>query len=256
VPEGDTIHLLAQRLARALVGKEVRSASAHTLDAASLVGRTIASVESRGKNLLVRFDDGRTLHVHLRMLGRLGVQRGPVRGSPQIRIDVDGATIVGRRIPVLRLLSPDGERRSPDLARLGPDLLASDFDETEALRRLRALGARPIGDALIVQSAVAGIGNIYKSEVLFLERVDPRTRVRDLDDATLLALLRRARTLLAINAKRGGPRRTRSSLAGPSLWVYDRTGKRCLVCGAAVARITQGSPGAPRSTYYCQACQR
>ncbi len=256
MPEGDSIKRLATRLSRALVGREVRAATAQSLDVASLVGRTVTAVESRGKNLLVRFDDGRALHVHLRMLGRLHVQQERARGAPQIALDAGGAVVVGRRIPVLRLLSPDAERRSPDLARLGPDLLAPDFDEAEALARLRALATRAIGDALLVQSAVAGIGNVYKSEVLFLERVDPRTCVRDLDDEELLALLRRARTLLTLNAKRGGPRRTRSSLAGPHVWVYDRAGKRCLVCSAPIARLVQGSTGAPRSTYHCPACQR
>jgi endonuclease-8 len=273
VPEGDTIARLARRLARALVGKEVRRASLP-----ALVGRSVAAVDARGKNLLVRFDDGRVLHVHLRMVGRVRVAReapeprlGRDARRGALHLAVDGAVVTGWRIPVLRLLSAsEGRRallsrasaapavRTSDLASLGPDVAAAAFDEAEALRRLRALGPQPVADALVVQRAVAGIGNVYKSEVLFLERVDPRTRVRELDDARLLGLVRRARALLLANLRGRGPRRTRASLtgAGPRLWVYGRAGERCLACGAAIARLSQGLPGAPRSTYHCPSCQR
>jgi endonuclease-8 len=258
MPEGDTIKILAARLARVLVGKEVRAFESHVIAddvARTVVGKRVSAVEARGKNLLVRFDDGRALHVHLRMLGRIRVDPSVkyMRFRPQLLLSVDGAVVTGRRIPVLRLLSGEAaERRAPDLATLGPDLLADDFDEAEALRRLRSLGARPIAEALLVQSALAGIGNVYKSETLFMERVDPRTPVRELDDARLTALVRRARSLLKLNTKLRGPRRTRSSLAGPRVWVYDRAGRACLVCKTPIARIHQGG----RSTYHCPTCQR
>jgi len=229
--------------------------------AATLVTRAITAVESRGKNLLVYFDDGRALHIHLRMLGRLGIERPrsaiyrPRVTPHQLRLEVPGAVVVGDRIPVLRLLRAERLRRAPDLAGLGPDLLAPEIDLGECLRRLRALGAaRPVGEALMIQRAVAGIGNVYKSETLFLEGIDPRALLRDLDDAVILSLLRRARALLQANVGRG-PRVTRRALRGPRLWVYGRRGLACLRCGSAVAMTRQGAPPG-RSTYHCPGCQR
>lgn len=272
MPEGDSIHRLARRLS-VLVGTEVTAFESHVVadgEAKTLIGHTIAAVESRGKNLLVRFDDGRSLHVHLRMLGRVRMEparlaasraayrarAGWVRRTPhQLRLEAGGFVVTGSRIPVLRLLrSADAERRAPDLARLGPDLLAPDFDEDEAVRRLRGMGRREIGDALLVQRAVAGVGNVYKSEALFLERVPPRARVRDLDDATLRRLLRRTRTLMSRNAGSDGPRTTRSALAGSKLWIYGHGGEPCLRCGTTVASFRQGAPPG-RWTYHCPRCQ-
>jgi endonuclease-8 len=154
MPEGDSIKLLATRLARVLVGKEVRKVITQALAADSLVGRTIVGVDARGKNLLVRFDDGRALHIHLRMLGRVRIDTRATytRFTPQIRLEVDGAVVTGRRIPVLRILSStNAEKRAIDI---GPDLLAEDFDEAEAIRRLRKLGAKEIGEALLAQHAL------------------------------------------------------------------------------------------------------
>jgi endonuclease-8 len=274
MPEGDTIRRLAARLASVLVGKEVRGAAAYALAGAStLVGRTVTGVEAIGKNLLVRLDDGRALHIHLRMVGRVRVDRcrdtrrsaapQAATKTPQLRLEVDGAVVTASRVPVLRLLAPGAERRAPELAGLGPDLCADDFDEAEAVRRLRGLGRRAptIAEAILVQRALAGIGNVFKSETLFLERVDPRTRVCDIDDERLVAIVRRARSLLHKNAgvglgPRSAPRRTRPSLAGPRVWVYDRAGRPCLACGAIIERIRQGPPGAARSTYHCPRCQR
>jgi endonuclease-8 len=282
MPEGDTIFRLAARLSRAIGGKEVRAFRAHTIDdaaARTVVGRAVAAVEARGKNLLVRFDDGRALHVHLRMLGRVRIEparlaasraayraaagRARARGGsagPQLVLEVDGVVVTGRRLPVLRLLAPGAERRAPELSRLGPDLLSDAFDEREAVARLRAAGARglAIAEALLVQRALAGIGNVYKSEALFLERLDPRTPVARLDDAALLSVVRRARALLRANAGGSAPRRTRASLAGPRLWVYGRAGAPCLACGAPIERLRErpGVRSAPRSTYRCPSCQR
>jgi endonuclease VIII len=259
MPEGDTLHRLALRLERVLAGRLVRSFCAHDVlgaTAKTLEGRAVTRVEARGKNLLVYFDDGRVLHVHLRMLGRIRIEAPNVRAAgaaPALELAVDGAVVVGTQIPIVRLLRPAQLARAPDLVSLGPDLLGKTFDLEEAIARLRALGGRAIGDALLVQSAVAGIGNVYKSEILFLEQVSPEEQVAELDVATLRRLLLRAQSLLAQNLGRG-PRRTRSALAGPRLWVYGRRGKACLRCGAAVAMIRQG-PAPGRSTYHCPQCQ-
>lgn len=262
MPEGDSIHTLARRLERILVGKAVRAFEGHPFDAAvarSLVGRKVVAVEAKGKNLLVSFDDGRSLHVHLRMLGRIRVERprsafyAPRRARPQLRIAVDGGAIVGSRIPVLRLLSTEERARAPELARLGPDLASPAFDVDEGLRLLRKEGGREIGDALLLQRVVAGIGNVFKSEVLFLEKIDPRTKVAALHDDELRALLLRASALIRANV-RPGPRVTRRALAGPRLWVYGRAGEPCLRCKTAIVRTRQGPPPG-RSTYHCPSCQ-
>ncbi len=261
MPEGDSIHRLAARLGPRLVGRTVRAFEAHDIANAvtdTVVGHTVVAVEARGKNLLVRFDDERTLHIHLRMLGRVRIERPrstfwkPRTTTHQLRLGVDGAMVVGDRIPVLRLLRPGADRSAPDLAGLGPDLLAKEVDVAECVKRLRALGARPIGEALLIQRALAGIGNIYKSETLFLEKVHPRAPVSALADA-LLALVRRASALLGANLG-NGPRITRAALTGPRFWVYGRRGRACFRCGTAVAMIRQGAPPG-RSSYYCPSCQ-
>ena len=262
MPEGDSIHRLAATLRPRLVGRAVRSFAAHDIAddiASTVVGHTVVAVEALGKNLLVRFDDERTLHIHLRMLGRVRFERPrstywrPRSVPHQLRLDVGGAVVVGDRIPVLRLLRAGAVRTAPDLAGLGPDLLADEVDEVECVRRLRALGKRPIGEALLLQRALAGIGNIYKSETLFLEKVDPRRAVASLDDAALHGLVHRAAVLLAANLG-NGPRITRPSLAGPRFWVYGRRGKACFRCSTAIEMIRQGAPPG-RSSYYCPSCQ-
>jgi len=262
MPEGDSIHRLAARLRPHLVGEKVRAFDAHDIAdavAETVVGRVVVSVEAHGKNLLVSFDDGRALHVHLRMLGRVGFERPrstywkPRRTSHQLRLEVGASVVVGDRIPVLRLLRAGSRARAPDLGGLGPDLIAPDLDEGECVARLRALGSRPIGEALLVQRALAGIGNIYKSETLFLEKVDPRAPVASLDDATLHALVTRASTLLRANVG-SGPRVTRNALTGPRFWVYGRRGRACFRCARAIEMMHQGAPPG-RSTYYCRTCQ-
>lgn len=272
MPEGDSIHRLAARL-RPLAGRVITGAAAKRLSndaCSSLIGRVVAAVEARGKNLLVHLDDGRTLHLHLKMLGRVSIveraaerSRGAYRAAlgaraapstPDLRLELGEVAVVGSRLPVVRLLR-DAARAS-DLASLGPDLLGESFDERAAVARLRAHAADPIGVALMRQSAVAGIGNVYKSEILFLQGVDPRVPVEALDDDALVGLLRRARSLLQKNVGRG-PRVTRSSLRGERHWVYGREGEPCFSCGSTVERVHQrSSDSTPRTTDFCPRCQR
>lgn len=261
MPEGDSIHRLAIDFNRLVKGRTVSTFETHDIADAitrTLIGCTIREVEARGKNLVIHFDDGRSLHLHLRMLGRIGIERPRStfwrpRPPPQLRLAFGEVAIVGNRIPVVRLLRTQAVGLSPELENIGPDLAHKEFDESECVRRLQRLGPRPIGEALLVQSALAGIGNIYKSETLYLENVHPRAGTANLEESVLFSLVRRASKLLTRNLK-PGPRTTRNSIGGSKLWVYRRRGFPCFRCGTAIERIYQGaSPG--RSTYYCPRCQ-
>jgi endonuclease-8 len=154
--------------------------------------------------------------------------------------------------PEVELLSAGQVNGHAALQRLGPDLLAPYFDEAEALARLRAAADLEIADALLDQSLVAGIGNVYKSEILFLERVSPFAGVGSLDDETLRRLLRTARGQLRRNVGASERRTTRGGQR-LALWVYDRAGRPCARCGTAIRRVSQG-PHA-RSTSWCPSCQ-
>jgi len=276
MPEGDSIHRLAARLQPVLVGREVTSFVARRIsdaDTHSLVGHRITSVTARGKNLLVRFDDERVLHVHLKMDGRIFVERprsafylpATTRGTPEMRLAVSGGkAIVGRDLPVCRLLTATQEKRDANLGGLGPDLLAPTWDEAEVLRRARRLQSFPrhhatgalaweIADALLVQRVAAGIGNVYKSEVLFIEGVHPKALLKTLDDDTILRLYRTSSVLLKRNVG-NGPRTTRPTLGAQIKWVYGRADKPCLKCETPIVYFMQGPEGG-RSTYYCPKCQ-
>lgn len=280
MPEGDSIHRLASKLAPVLTGRVVEGFTAHRIpddDARSLLGKRVVAVEARGKNLLVRFDDGRVLFVHLRMSGRVHVERPRFgeagarrtrsafwtglrsRAAPEFELEVRGATIVGRHLPVCRLLSARQAERTPALARLGPDLLGDSLDEAEVLRRFkvqdRAMRERAIADVLLDQRICAGIGNVYKSEVLFLEGIHPSVPATRVPDDVVLALYRRARALLRANVGQDSrPRTTRPALGGARLWVYGRGGRHCFRCEGAITRVLSG-PAPGRSTYFCERCQ-
>jgi endonuclease-8 len=274
MPEGDTLHRTADGLRPYLVGRAITSARSGgpgaTPQASRLVGSTVTAVEAIGKNLLIRFDNGFELRTHLRMNGswhryRPGERwrRAPARA--RLVLEVPGAIAVCFDAPVVELFETRTEGLHPALVRLGPDLLAGDFEAaggaTEALRRLRdpARADRSIAEKLLDQRALAGIGNVYKSEVLFVERVDPWTRVGDLDDGILARLISTARRLLLLNAdrRRGEARVTTDghrAAAGQPLWVYGRAGRPCRRCGTIIERRRQGVD-LPRLTYWCPRCQ-
>ncbi|HEY1959193.1 MAG TPA: DNA-formamidopyrimidine glycosylase family protein [Polyangiaceae bacterium] len=269
MPEGDTLARIAITLREALAGQRVEHfrSPIPALRDTGLEGRTIESVESRGKHLLIRFDDGRTLHTHLRMSGEwlLFPRAGPTARDLVAIETSDRAAVLRRRPgagapPIVRLLSEDALRRDRVLRSLGPDVLASDFDAHEAARRLRASIRPTIAEALLDQRDVAGIGNEWKSELLFLSGIDPRTPPSDVSDARWLELLGRARELLTKNVSRGKSGRFaivgRASrfAPGPSKWVYGRAGRPCLRCGAPIRFLRQGLDR--RSTYHCPRCQR
>jgi endonuclease-8 len=259
MPEGDTLFRIATTLGKALTGKVLtRFASPlPALEDVALEGRTVAKVEAHGKNLLIHFDDGRCLHTHLRMNGSWHLYRPKERwfkAAHRARAVLETADFVAVCFdaPVVELLPPGGVERRDGLATLGPDLLRDDFDAVAARRGLRARGDLAIGEAVMIQGALAGIGNIYKSETLFACRQDPFVKVDEMDDAALDAIIEKARALLTRNAH-ASDRRTRHTLAGPKMWAYGRGGQPCLRCGTIIQTRRQGVAG--RVTYYCPVCQ-
>src|SRR4051812_49332326 len=229
MPEGDTIAQSARTLAGVLVGRTVsgfRSAAPGVearAQAFGVVGSTVSAVESRGKHLLIRFSSGATLRTHMRMTGSWHLYRVSSRWQKpahlaRVILEAGDVVAVCFSAPEIELLSSGEAAHHAGLGRLGPDLLDAEFDEAEAFARLRAAGDREIADALLDQSIAAGIGNVYKSEVLFLERVSPFAAVASLDDETLRRLLLTARRQLRRNVGTGRRRTTGASQAN-ALWV-------------------------------------
>jgi endonuclease-8 len=266
VPEGDTLHRLATRLRPALLGKtvlELRLPRTELGTVDRLVGRTVTSVESKGKNLLIGFDDGSALHTHLRMTGiwHLYPEGAPWRRGPTwvvAVLRVPGFTAVCFRAPVVRLLRPGAVEHDPRLRALGPDLLDAEVDVEEAVRRLRARDALPLGVAVMDQQALAGIGNVYKSEILFLRRLDPFAPVAVYGDDELRAVVELGVELLRKNVRDTASHAIRTTRIGGlpgqgAVHVYGRSGRHCFVCGATIRMARQGAQR--RSTYYCPFCQ-
>jgi endonuclease VIII len=258
VPEGDTLFRTAAGLRPHLVGRTVTAARARRPgpQIERVVGTTIEAVESQGKNLLIRFDNGLELRTHLRMNGswhryRPGERWRRPEARARLVIEVPGAVAVCFDAPVVELFEQRAEALHPAIGGLGPDLLDPAFgDEAadEALRRLRDPGraSMTISEALLDQRALAGIGNIWRNETLFVERTDPFARVDALDDDRLRRLVGTARRLLVASAS-AAPGRHR-------MHVYRRVGRPCPRCGTLI----QSRPLAteiPRTTYWCPRCQ-
>ena len=258
MPEGDTLHRTAAGLRPYLVGRTVTAARTGGPGAVPqierVVGKEIRSVEALGKNLLIRFDGDLELRTHLRMNGswhryRPGERWRRPPSRARLVLEVPGAVAVCFDAPVVELFEVRAEAFHPALGSLGPDVLAPDFDAAEAVRRLRSPERRDlsISAALLDQRALAGIGNIWRNETLFTERVDPLGRVADLDDDTLGRLVATARRLLTASA---GIAPGRSA----PMQVYRRTGRPCPRCGTAI-QSDQLRGESPRTTYWCPTCQ-
>lgn len=269
MPEGDTLFRTAAGLRPHLVGRAVIAVRANgpgaVPQAHRLVGRTIDAVDSVGKNLIIRFDGGLELRTHLRMNGswhryRPGERWKRPAARARFVLEVPGAVAVCFDAPVVELFETRAERVHPALGRLGPDLLDPSFDADEAHRRLRdpSRAGMEVAMALLDQRALAGIGNVYKNEVLWIERVSPFATVAELDDATIDRLVATARHLLVSNATSGsGAERVTTAgdrgAPGP-LYVYGRGGRPCRRCRTPIASARQGSD-LPRTTYWCPTCQ-
>jgi endonuclease-8 len=267
MPEGDTLARIAVALRPYLAGRVVTGARARLPgpQISRIVGQKIDAVDAAGKNLLIKFDGGLELRTHLGLHGswhryRPGEswRRPPSRAA--LVIEVPGAVAVCFDAPVVELFERRAEVVHPTISMLGPDLLDDDFDQPEAVRRLRdkSRAETEIGEAILDQRAVAGVGNVYKSEVLFIERVNPFEKVGALDTETLERILTTARALLQANARSDAPAgrsttvdpKTGKKLAPSRLWVYDRAGRPCHRCGTLIRSDSQGAE-LPRVTYWC-----
>lgn len=300
MPEGDTIHHAALRVGDALVGREILAIETpqerHRMDRwpERLAGRAVRAVDARGKHLFVRFEGDLTLHSHLRMGGKWGVYERGRRWTRSARrawlvIRTAGHEVVQFDGPVLELMTDSRTRFDRLLAGLGPDVVADDFDERAYLRRLREDDqTRAIGEALLDQRNVAGIGNIWKSEGCFMAGIDPWRRTADLTDDGALEIVRATRAPIRESARRGGPTVTFRGEAEPAAavarataddtprldaprprrvptsqaidrdrragtWVYDRAGLPCRVCATPILARGQGDDN--RTTYWCPTCQ-
>ncbi|MFF6999619.1 DNA-formamidopyrimidine glycosylase family protein [Streptomyces sp. NPDC008313] len=259
MPEGDTVHQAAARLHAALAGKVLTRSDLRVpkFATADLTGRGVLDVTPRGKHLLTRVEGGLTLHSHLRMDGSWKVFANGQRwsGGPafQIRavLGTHDLTAVGYRLPVLELLRTADEQRA--VGHLGPDLLGPDWDPGKALENLLGDAARPLGEALLDQRNLAGIGNVYKSELCFLLGVTPWLPVGALPADRAAQLPALAKRLLEANRDR--PTRITTGLRDQNLFVYGRAPRPCLRCGTSILVADQGDGSRERPTYWCPTCQ-
>jgi endonuclease-8 len=222
---------------------------------ADLTGQAVTETISRGKHLLTRTDAGITVHTHLRMDGSWRVRPAAERaaGGHRIRLILANDTwqAVGHLLGVVEILPTATEQDA--VGHLGPDLLGPDWDPAEAERRLRADPGRPVGEALLDQRNLAGIGNIFATEVLFLRGLSPWRPTAEVDD--LRALVGLAQRLLEANKERAGIITTGSLRRGEGTWVYGRAGQPCRRCGTTIRGAEQGSPGEERIRAWCPHCQ-
>jgi endonuclease-8 len=258
VPEGDTIHYAANRIRPLVAGRtperilapQRRHAAERWPD--RLAGLAVERVDAHGKHLFLAFEGGLALHSHLGMTGAWAVYRRGTRwrrsrSRAWLVLELGEHEVVQFDGPTLELRSEQGLRHDPRLAGLGQDILGERFDEQQVLDRLRAEEpTRPVGDALLNQRTVAGIGNIWKSESCFAAAIDPWRATAETADAELLAIIRFARERMAVSAREGFRARPRA--------VYRRAGEPCPRCGARVCFGAQGDQA--RSTYWCPGCQR
>jgi endonuclease-8 len=247
--------MAAKQLHEALAGRVLTRTDFRVprLATTSLVGQTVLEVVPRGKHMLTRLDSGLTLHTHFKMDGTWRVYAPGARWAPpahQIRLVLanDSAVAVGYRMPVVELVRDE----STVVGHLGPDVLDDGFDADEAVRRLAAQPDREVGTALQDQRNLAGIGNMYRCEALFLEGLTPWVPVGEVD---LHRLVARSVALMRANRGRWQQSTTGSLRHHEQHWVFERTGQPCRRCGTRVLSAMQGEPAQERFTYWCPRCQ-
>jgi endonuclease-8 len=276
MPEGDTIFRTARALGRALAGKLITGfRSNYPLltrfdDDTPLAGQTVDRVEARGKWMLTYFSGGGILATHLLMSGSWHIYRpGEAWMVParHMRIVLENSQYqaVGFHVPVAQMHTAQSLARDRRIPPPALDVLRAEFDTEAVVERILRCGGEEIGDVLLHQEVLAGVGNVFKSEICFVNGLNPFRRVATLSREQAVAAVRTARRLLAANVLedsgdttvtfRGRHRRTtHQSDPGESLWVYGRAGQPCRKCGEAIRRRIQG-PDA-RVTFWCQGCQR
>jgi endonuclease VIII len=275
VPEGDTIFRSARALHQGLAGREVTLfetayaplASVH--DQSPVTGRIIEQVESRGKWLLIHFSGDLILATHMLMSGswhiyRVGERWHRARSHMRVVLGTHDLLAVAFDVPVARFYTARTLERFAGVAGLGPDVLGSSFAADEAAARLLEHGDEEVGNVLLNQRVMAGIGNVFKSEICFACGINPFRKIASLRPPEIECLLGTARRFLAANVAdgagdgivtyTGGRRTTDSSDPAARLWVYHRKGSQCRRCGTAILTRKQGS-GA-RSTFWCPECQK
>jgi endonuclease VIII len=261
MPEGDTVWLAGRRLDQALSGRPLVRTDFRVpqLATTDLTGRTVLGVASRGKHLLTRIEGGLTLHTHFKMEGSWQIYRPRQRWRAldhQIRVVLANAeaVCVGVRLAVVQLLPSAHEDQA--VGHLGPDLLSDEWGPDaalEALQRLSSVPDREIGSALLDQRNLAGLGNLWRCEVLFLRGINPYRRVAEVTD--LPRLIELSHRLLLVNRERAGQSATGNLNRGSSNYVYARKGLPCRRCHTPIQRASQGEPGYARETYWCPRCQ-
>ncbi len=261
MPEGDTVWRTARHLDQALSGSTLTGSDLRvpTLATKDLSGLRVEETVARGKHLLTRVgagDSALTLHTHLKMEGSWHLYRPGSRWrrpahEARVVLHTEAWTAVGFALGIVELLPRADE--SSAVGHLGPDLLGPDWDEQEALRRLSSSPDRAIGEALLDQRNLAGIGNMYNAELCFLAGINPWLPVAEVPD--LPRLVRRARLVLEANRERVEQTTTGDLRRGRRMWVYRRDKQPCLRCGTPVRVAMQGDARVERATYWCPSCQ-
>ena len=261
MPEGDSVYRFAAKLRPVLEGQAILAARSHgpgpVPQVQRIVGATCTAVRSQGKNMLISFDNGLVLRGHLRMNGTWHVYRpGEPWRTPErearLVLEVDGATVVNFSAPVIELLEERALTVHAPIGNLGPDLLDEEFDLVEAFRRLRdpSRAELTVGDAIMDQRALAGIGNIWKNESLFYAGLNPWRRVAELSDAELALVVEKAQALLRASVGKPNSLNVRFR---PAMYVYGRGGQACRRC---YSRLRSGPQGVDiRHTVWCPKCQ-
>jgi len=275
MPEGDTIYRTARTLGRALTGKPLTGFKteyaqiARANDQEPFAGQTITQIEARGKWLLIHLSDARILVTHMLMHGswhiyRPGERWYEPRSNARIVLETADFVAVAFRVPVAKMHTPESLLRDRSIPPAQNDVLRDSFNSDEAVTRLQSYGDEELAHVLLRQKVLAGVGNVFKSEICFLLGLSPFRKVATLTQQQAEDVVSTARRLLAANiledsgdgivTYQGKHRRTTHNAdPGASLWVYGRKGQKCRRCGETIHRCLQG-PNA-RSTYWCPHCQ-